>query len=132
MNPPITHYLEKALVSGAITGLATCFYFGSDALANVNYIGEVKLCYVGGAIGTLTSLLNDCVHNYVLEEIPINKKAEEEMALVVGAGTGALMYHFCLGLINPKLASDTGLLANATIGAGSEIGSSFVFNLLRG
>lgn len=132
MNSPLLHYVEKAVVSGAITGLATCFYFGSDSLARVNFLGQVRLCYVGGAIGSITSVLNDVVHNYVLNEIPINKKAEEEVAMVLGAGTGALMYHFCLGTINPKLASDTGLLANASIGAGSELGSSFLFNLLMG
>lgn len=124
--------IEKAILQGAVTGVATCAYFGMEQLAQVPLLGETKMCYVGVGVGAVASVLNDLVHSYVLEEIPISKKAEEEAALVVGAGTGALMYHFGLSALNPKLASDAGLVANCVIGGGSELGSSFLYNLFRG
>lgn len=124
--------IEKAVLQGAVTGVATGVYFGVDQLAQVPYVGETKMCYVAVGVGAVASVLNDLVHSYVLDEIPINKKAEEEAALVVGAGTGALMYHFGLSAINPKLAADAGLVANCVIGGGSELGSSFLYNLFRG
>ena len=124
--------LEKAVLQGGFTCLATCLYFGTTPVAVLPYVGDVKLCYVAGGVGGLASIVNDLIHNYVLEEIPISKKAEEEMAMVVAVGSGALVYHFGLGILNPKLAADTGLIANSCIGGGSELASSFVYNLIRG
>lgn len=126
------HLVEKALMQSVVTGGATCLYFGMEQLAQVPYIGETKLCYVGAGVGLLASIANDMIHSFVLEEIPINKKAEEEAAMVVAVGTGALVYHFGLSLVNPALAADTGLVANCVIGGGSELASSFAYNLLRG
>ena len=124
--------LEKAAIQAGVTCLATCVYFGTEPLAVIPYIGDVKMCYVAAAMGGAASLGNDLIHQYVLDEIPINKKAEEEMAMIVGVASGALLYHYGLGLLNPKLAADTGIIANSCIGGGSELASSFVYNLIRG
>ena len=85
----IMDMVEKAAIQAAITCAATCLYFGMDQLGYVPYVGETKLCYIAAGVGGATSVANDLVHSYVLEEIPINKKAEEEAAMVVGAGAGA-------------------------------------------
>ena len=123
---------EKALIQGAVTGCATGLYYGINALANVPYIGNCKLAYVAFAVGGITSLANDAVHKFVKDEVHIAKKAEDQASMVLGAGIGAVMYHFALSAINPSLARDTGMYMNAAIGGGSEVAGSFLYNLVRG
>ena len=126
------YVVEKALIQGAITSCATGLYYGMNALANVPYVGNTKLAYVAFAVGGVTSLANDAVHKLVKDEVHIAKKAEDQASVVLGAGVGAIMYHFALCAINPALGRDTGLAMNAAIGGGSEIAGSFVYNLIRG
>ena len=65
------HPLEKSAIQGAITGLATCVYYGSkDQGKAFGY--TTRLCYIGGGVGTITSIVNDVVHSFVKEEVPIN------------------------------------------------------------
>ena len=124
--------VEKSIIQGLTTGLATGCYYGTGALAQVPVLGQTKLIYVAAVVGGAASLLNDAVHNFVKEEIHISKKAEDETSMVLGAGIGAIMYNFSLSAINPTLARDTGIWLNSAIGAGSELAGSFVYNLVRG
>ena len=126
------HVVEKAAVQAIITGGATGLYYGMNALARVPYFGDTKLMYVATVVGGVTSLANDLIHKFVKEEVHIARKAEDQASMVIGAGVGAAMYHLALTGLNPALAGDTGLLMNACIGGGSEIGGSFVYNLIRG
>ena len=123
---------EKAGIQGAVTGAATCLYYGMNAVARVPFIGDTKLCYVAACVGVATSVADDLIHKFVKEEVQISKKAEDEASMVIGAGAGAAMYHLSLTAINPALAKDTGLLMNACIGGGSELAGSFIYNLIRG
>ena len=124
------HPIEKAAIQGAVTGLATCAYYGMYTRAYVPYIGPTRLCYIATGVGALTSVLNDVVHKFLKEEVPIRKKAEDYASIALGASTGAVLYHYTMFLINPTLAEDTGLFTNAAIGGGSEFAGSFIYNLL--
>ena len=95
--------LEKAAIQGAVTGAATCLYYGMNALGRVPYFGDVKLCYIAAGVGAGTSLINDVIHNFVKEEVHISKKAEDEASMVIGAGAGAAIYHLSLSALNPNL-----------------------------
>ena len=123
------HPIEKAVIQGGVTGLATCLYYGMNARASIPYIGSTNLCYVAGGVGALTSVANDIVHKYVKDEIPIRKKAEDYTSIALGVGIGALMYNYSLCLLNPNLCRDTGIVANSIIGGGSEFCGSFLYNL---
>ena len=126
------HPLEKSAIQGAVTGLATAVYYGMDAQAVISYIGQTRLAYIGAGVGLATSLLNDGVHKFVKEEIPIRQKANDQMSVAVGVGVGALMYNYLLFLANPNLARDTGIIANSIIGGGSEFAGSFLYNMFLG
>lgn len=128
----LLHPLEKSAIQGLTTGLFTCVYYGSYAQARIPYIGQTRLCYIGAGIGAITSLLNDLVHKFVKEEIPIREKANDEMSVALGVGVGAVMYNYILFLANPNLARDTGIVANSLIGGGSEFAGSFLYNLFLG
>ena len=132
MNSQTMNVVEKAAIQAVITGSVTGLYYGMNAMARVPYVGDTKLMYIATAVGGFTSLINDLIHKFVKEEVHIAKKAEDQASLVIGAGVGAAIYHLSLTAINPSLAGDTGLGMNACIGAGSEIGGSFVYNLVRG
>ena len=123
------HPIEKSLINAGITGLVTCMYYGYYQRAQVPYIGPAKLCYVAGAVGGITSIANDLMHTFVKEEVPIRKKAEDQASVVLGAGVGAVMYNYTMCLVNPSLCEDTGIITNSIIGGGSEIASSFLYNL---
>ena len=123
---------EKSLIQGVITGCATGLYYGMGALANIPIVGNTKLIYVAFGVGGVTSLANDAIHKFVKDEVHIAQKAEDQASMVLGAGIGAIVYHFALSALNPALARDTGMMMNACIGGGSEIGGSFVYNLIRG
>ena len=122
------HPLEKSVIQGAVTGLATCIYYGSAAQARALGM-KTRLCYVGAGVGAVTSLINDFVHSYVKEEVPVRKKAEDQLSMGVGVGVGALVYNYMLFLVNPNLARDTGIVANSIIGGSSEFAGSFLYNL---
>jgi hypothetical protein len=124
--------VEKAALQAVITGGVTALYYGMSAVARVPYCGDCKLMYVATVVGGVTSLVNDLIHQFVKEEVHIARKAEDQASLLIGAGVGAAIYHLSLTAINPALARDTGLLMNASIGGGSEIAGSFVYNLIRG
>lgn len=123
------HPIEKATIQAGVTGLATCLYYGTYARATIPYIGTTRLCYVAAGVGAVTSVINDVVHKYVKEEVPIRKKAEDYASIGLGVGIGAVMYNYSLCLVNPNLCRDTGIIANSIIGGGSEFGGSFLYNL---
>ena len=123
------HPIEKAVIQGGITGLATCVYYGYNAQASVPYLGQTNLCYVAGGVGALTSVINDVIHKFVKEEVPIRKKAEDYTSIGLGVGVGAVMYNYALCLVNPNLCRDTGIITNSIIGGGSEFAGSFLYNL---
>ena len=126
------HPLEKSVIQGATTGLATCLYYGSNAQATIPIVGQTNLCYIGAGVGLLSSLVNDGVHKFVKQEIPIREKANDQMSTALGVGVGALMYNYILFLANPNLARDTGIVANSVIGGGGEFAGSFLYNLFLG
>ena len=126
------HPLEKSLIQGATTGLITCAYFGANALANVPYFNNVRLCYVAGIVGAGTSIINDIVHDFVKAEVPIRKKANDQMSMLLGVGVGAVVYNYGLALVNPNLARDTGFITNSIIGGVSEFSGSFLYNVFVG
>ena len=122
------HPLEKSAIQGVATGIATCVYYGMNAKARI-FGSNTKLCYIGAIAGAVSSLLNDAVHSYVKNEVPIRKKAEDQASVGLGVAVGALMYNYVLFLANPNLARDTGIVANSLIGGGSEYAGSFLYNL---
>ena len=122
------HPIEKSAIQGVVTGIATCAWYGTGAQARI-FGKQTKLCYIGAVAGAVTSILNDVVHSFVKEEIPVRKKAEDQLSIGIGVGTGAVMYNFVLLLANPNLARDTGVLTNAVVGGGSEFVGSFLYNL---
>lgn len=132
MEETFLHLAEKALIQGAITSCATGLYYGTGAVARIPYIGDTRLLYVAFGVGGITSLVNDYVHKFVKDEVHIKKKAEDQASMLLGAGIGAVAYHISLSVLNPALARDTGMYMNGAIGAGSEIGGSFIYNLIRG
>ena len=131
MDETFLNLLEKAAIQGLVTGGATGLYYGTNAIANIPYFNDVKLCYVAFGVGAFTSLANDYVHKFVKDEIHVKHKAEDQASLILGAGVGAALYHLSLSVLNPALARDTGLYMNAAIGGGSEVAGSFLYNLIR-
>ena len=125
------HLLEKAAIQGAVTGCATALYYGTNAIATIPFVEEIKLIYVAFGVGAITSLANDYVHKFVKDDIQIKHKASDQASMLLGAGLGAGIYHLSLSALNPALSRDTGLYMNAAIGGGSEVAGSFIYNLIR-
>ena len=128
--------LEKAAITGGITGLASIVTTGSAWNVPCPRIfgfgsGQCPLFVYAAIAGALSSGASDALHYLIRQEIPINKKAQDEGSLYLGALLGAATYYATIYFTNPYLARDLGALTLAVTGAAAEMGSSFIYAMLE-
>ena len=123
--------LEKSAITGVITGLASAVTTGYKL--RVPVMGRpVPLVVFTALAGAVSSVLIDCVHKLIKKEIPLNKKAQDEASLYLGAIIGACSYWGIITMYNGYLTRDMGTYTLLLTGAGAETAGSLAFNMLRG
>ena len=123
--------LEKAAITGVFTGLASTITTGS--YFNVPFFGMSCPLYVFTAVaGAVSSVANDGIHYLIKKEIPINKKAQDEASLYLGAIIGAGAYYGVVSIFNQYLTRDIGTYTLLLTGAAAEVAGSLTYNMIKG
>ena len=128
--------LEKAAITGGITGLASVVTTGSAWNVPCPRIfglgsGQCPLFVYAAIAGAVSSGVSDALHYLIRQEVPINKKAQDEGSLYLGALLGAATYYGTIYLTNPYLARDLGALTLGITGMVAEMGASFIYAMLE-
>ena len=127
------HGLEKGLIHAAATGSAGGILYGFNTPTKVPYMRTtLPLFVVCAAAGFITSGATDLLHTYTMKHISINKKAEDEASLVLGAAASGLIFYSMLNILNPRFVSDYGKWYVLGTGAAADVVSSMAYNLVRG
>lgn len=130
--------VEKAALSGLITAGASAITTGarwSVPCPSLLGFGRGRTCPLfvfAGLAGILSSVVNDGVHYLVKNEIHINKKAQDDASLYLGAVIGAVSYYGVIYAINPFLVRDIGTWTILATGTGAETLSNFTYDYLKG
>lgn len=125
--------IEKGALFGGASIAATYIGFGQiSGSVFLPYIGAVPFVAFTFGIGVVTSLAVDVIHSFVIEEVAISHKAQDQASMVLGAVSGAAVMTGALYLIAPSLLDDYGLMTAAMIVGGSELAGSFIYNLIVG
>ena len=120
---------EKAVLQGALTGGGSFLVHGRQNI--VTPVGTYPLWMVTSGIGTVSAVSSDLLHQYVFEEIPVNKKVRHNLSLVLSAVTSGLFYNLGLGIVNPDLPKEFGMLPGLAVGGGAELVSGLVLDMIR-
>ena len=127
--------LEKAAITGGITGLASMLTTGAGwkvPCPTIFGMGGVCPLYVFTALtGAIASSLSDGAHYLIRHEVPINKKAQDESALYLGALMGAVSYWTTMYFANPYLLQDIGSATVLFTGMGAETLASLIYTLIE-
>ena len=127
--------IVKALLQGGLTSLASVYYVLNTSNENM-YIRisllnrTLPVWAVAGALGSVSSLASDGLHKFVKKEVPINSKAQDEASMVLGALLSGGLFAGALYLTNASALQEYGMINAIGVGAGSEIASSFITNML--
>lgn len=119
--------IEKAGINGIITGAATAALFGLNASVRTPFVEKHTMpLYVLTALGGgLSSIVTDGVHEFVQEEIPVSKKANDQVSVLTSLALNGALFYGSLYLFNANVANDFGALKAFAVGAGSEwVGSA--------
>ena len=135
----LTNYLtvlEKAAITGGVTGLASIVTTGSGWKVPCPTVfgygsGACPLWIYAIIVGAAASGVSDAVHYLVRHEVPINRKAQDEGSLYLGAIIGALSYYGLMYFSNPYLARDMGAITLMATGMGAEMASSFIYAMIE-
>lgn len=119
--------VEKAGINGIITGAVTAGLFGLRAkvrtpFTDKNTMPLYVLTFLGGSV---SSLITDGIHEFVQEEIPVSRKANDQVSVITSLALNAGLFYTALYLADPAIARDFGAMKAFAIGAGSEwVGSA--------
>ena len=129
--------IQKAAISTVVTGAASMITTGSRwSVPCPSFFGLIKrgqtcpLYVFAGLSGAIASLVNDGVHYLVKNEVHIDKKAQDDASLYLGAIVGAVSYWGVVYALNPYLARDIGTWTLLATGAGAESASNFLFDMM--
>ena len=128
----VNHLIEKALLTGATTGILSAQVFPS-----ANYvlppslsggaIVEIPLVAVATGIGALNSVVCDALHLSVNKGIPLPKKAKDMTTFASSVGASALSMYLLLRLGGVEI----GLVNSAIAGAVGEVAGGLAFYYLK-
>lgn len=119
--------IEKAGINGIITGIVTAGLFGMNAKVKTpftqkNTMPLYVLTFLGGGV---SSFVTDGIHEFVQEEIPVSRKANDQVSVITSLALNATLFYSALYLCDPVIAKDFGTFKALAVGAGSEwIGSA--------
>ena len=129
--------IQKAAINTVITGAASMITTGSrwsvpcPSMFGLMKQGQTCPLYVfAGLSGAVASLVNDGVHYLIRNEVHIDKKAQDDASLYLGAIAGAVSYWGVIYAVNPYLARDIGTWTLLATGAGAESLSNFLFDMM--
>ena len=128
--------LEKAAITGGVTGLASVITTGASWRVPCPSFfgygsGSCPLWLYAIVVGAAASGASDAVHYLVRNEVPINRKAADEGSLYLGAIIGALTYYGLMYFSNPYLARDMGAITLMATGMGAEMAASFIYAMIE-
>lgn len=123
--------LTKAGIHGILTSGASVGIIGVGNNVNIPFLNvTVPLYIVMFGVGVASSALSDVVHQIVKDDIPLSRKGADQASLVLGAVASGYALQMALALLNPKLPGEFGFATSFAIGAGSELGASFIQNMI--
>ena len=126
------HFVEKSLLQGGIVSLGTVYCLGTGGIVTFPFTDlTMPLWSFAFAIGSATTVANDLIHVFLQETIPINKKITHNASIIVGSLLAAGFYVGGMYMVNPALIEQIGMLKLLLIGAGGEIGSGIILDLLK-
>lgn len=125
--------VEKAGINGIITGAATAALFGMKAQVRTPFTSKntmplYVLTFLGGSIA---SFITDGVHEFIQEEIPVSRKANDQASIITSMALNGALFYGALYLAGSQIAADYGALKALGIGAASEWVGSASYSLLK-
>lgn len=127
----VNHVIEKAVLTGVITGVGGNLMFPGAQYTLPALISaentQIPFPLVCGAIGALNSGVIDGLHLGVNKGIPLPQKAKDLTTFTVGAGVSALSMYGLLLLGNVNI----GITNSALLGIAGEVAGGLAFYFLK-
>ena len=123
-------WIPKSVAQGALSAFGGYCLLGNPRF-EIPYLNTSAPGYlVNFLVGVASSLISDGVHSFVKKDVHISRKAQDEASLLLSSVLSGFLFNAGLYVTNTNLPGDFGMVSGFAVGAGSDIASSFVVDVL--
>ena len=123
-------WIPKSVAQGALSAIGGYCLLGNAKFDLPYFETNAPAYLINFAIGVAGSLISDGVHSFVKKDVHVSRKAQDEASLLLSSVLSGFLFNGGLYITNAKLPADFGMVSAFAVGAGSEIASSFVVDML--